>query len=754
MPAVHRSQSPRPSTAVGSTAGSGRGRLPSGSEPAATSCARRSWLAPAALVTTAVATSIVVGAAPTLSNVAHVALITVACAAYLVLVMGKRPSGLSIRLVSAAIAVQTLVALARPPSATQDLWWYAIYGRILAVYHANPYTHVAAQYPHNPLLALVGQTWRHTPSVYGPAFTAVSALASFVLDTSFLGTRIFYQGLAAAALVATCVILWRRTRSPDAVAFVALNPLTAFYLVNGGRNDVLVGLAILGAVVLAARDRTTAAGVVGGLGALVKLTGMVGVVALVVSLAARGERSAARRIGLVAAGTVVGAYLLAGFSAILTPMDTAGALYSRDSVWRLVGPIGAGLPPTELALAIVGAVACWVMLRSARSGPATSVPATLTALTLGAAWTLPGYAGWALPTAALRHRDRVSRIVALQAVLLIVSYEIARHPVGGSLGIDLSQVERFAGPFLVLVLLVALVVSVRRAPERLDDAADLESGMAPDALDEPVPVPVSTHVAGAGDVLVVVPTLDERGNIERLLRGIRSAAPTVDVLVVDDASPDGTADLAEQLGRSLGSITVMRREGQRGLGAAYRDGFRYGLAHDYDVLIEMDADLSHDPASIPALVDAVASGADLAIGARYVSGGATPGWPMRRRLLSRMGGEYARVLLRLPSHDPTSGFRAFRARLLRSCELATVGSQGFAFQLEMLHRTRQLGGRVVDVPIVFHDRTEGSSKMSREIAQEALRLVASLRRRPWRSSGAGAPVTCAPLPGAAPGFGV
>ncbi len=742
MPTVHRSQSPRPSTAVGSTAGSGRGRLPSGSEPAAFSWFS-SWRAPLALVVTTVATSLVVGEALALSNVAHVVLIGIACAAYLVLVMGRRPSGLSIRLVTAAIGVQTFVALVRPPSATEDLWWYAIYGRMVAVYHASPYTHVAAQYPHNPLLSLVGHTWRHTPSVYGPAFTAVSATASLVLGTSFLGTRLFYQALAAGALVAACVIVWRRTRSADAVAFLALNPLTAFYLVNGGRNDILVGLALLGAVVLAARDRPTAAGLVGGLGALVKLTGMVGVVAIVVALAARGERNAARRVGLVAAGTVVGAYLLAGVSAIFTPMDTAGALYSRDSAWRLVGQLGAALPSTEVALAVVGAVVCWVLLRSARSGPETAVPATLTALTLGAAWILPGYAGWALPTAALHHRERVSRIVALQAVLLICTYEIARHRMPGRFGHDLSQVALVGGPLLVLVLLIALVVSVQRTSARDHDVVDV------DVIDAPR-VPVDA----VGSVLVVVPTLDERDNIERVLRGIRSAAPTVDVLVVDDASPDGTADVAESLGRSLGSITVMRRDGERGLGAAYRDGFRYGLAHRYGVLIEMDADLSHDPASLPALIHAVASGADLAIGARYVAGGQTPGWPLRRRLLSRVGGEYARVLLRLPSHDPTSGFRAFRAELLRGCELATVGAQGFAFQLEMLHRARQLGARVVDVPIVFRDRTAGSSKMSGAIAQEAFRLVASLRRRPWQPAGARAPTTRACVPGTAPGFGV
>ncbi len=692
--------------------GPGRGRLPSAPGPTV--------LCVSALIVTTLATAVVVGAGGSLSNGAHVALIAIACVAYLALITRRAPSGLSIKLVGAAVALQTVVALARPPGATEDLWWYAIYGRILAVYHASPYTHVAVQYPHDPLLALVGHTWRHTPSVYGPAFTALSGVASVVLSTSVLGTRLFYQGLAAVALVTACVVVWRRTRSADAIAFFALSPFTALYLVNGGRNDILVGVALLGAVVLAQRQHPTAAGVVGGLGALVKLTGMVGVVALVVSLVVRGERGLARRVGIAAALTVVGAYALAGRSAILTPMDTAGSLYSRESIWRLVPMVlGGSLPTTQLALAVVGFVVCWVLLRSARSGPEVAVPATLTALTLGAAYTLSGYVGWALPTAALQHRGRVARIAAYQGVVLVMAYEIVRQPVPGAFGADLHQLAAVGGPLIVLGLLAALVVGARSDPSTEEQSPALD--VARTVAHEPI-----------SRALVVVPTLDEVENIERLLRGIRRAAPTVDVLVVDDASPDGTADLAERLGRSLGAITVERRHGEPGLGAAYRDGFRYALAHGYDAVIEMDADLSHDPVTLPALIAALDAGADLAIGTRYIDGGATPGWPWRRRMLSRVGGEYARLLLHLPAHDPTSGFRAFRTRLLHACELDTVGAQGFAFQLEMLHRATRLGATVVEVPIVFHDRTAGESKLSGAIAQEALRMVNALRRHPWQ----------------------
>jgi glycosyltransferase involved in cell wall biosynthesis len=246
---------------------------------------------------------------------------------------------------------------------------------------------------------------------------------------------------------------------------------------------------------------------------------------------------------------------------------------------------------------------------------------------------------------------------------------------------------------------------------------------------------------------VVLPTLDERDNIATILRGIRDAAPEVDVLVVDDDSTDGTADVAASVARRLSRITVVRRRGERGLGAAYRDGFAFAIARGYDAVVEMDADGSHDPAVLPVLLHALAAGGDLAIGSRYVPGGATPGWPLRRRVLSRAGGLYARVVLALPAHDPTSGFRAFRVELLRRSDYASAAANGFAFQLEMLHRARRLHARVVEVPIVFRDRTAGVSKLTGEIAAEAFRLVLHLRRRPWRPAApAGARAEALPHP--------
>jgi dolichol-phosphate mannosyltransferase len=223
--------------------------------------------------------------------------------------------------------------------------------------------------------------------------------------------------------------------------------------------------------------------------------------------------------------------------------------------------------------------------------------------------------------------------------------------------------------------------------------------------------------------LIVVPTYQESANIAELLRRVRDAAPYADVLVVDDESPDGTADIADGLATELGQIAVLRRPRKSGLGAAYRTGFAWGLARGYDVLVEMDADLSHDPCMIPSLLREVRAGANLAIGSRYVSGGATPNWPARRRLLSRAGNLYAGHMLGLSATDATSGYRAFRATALEAIGVATTEATGYAFQIELAYRVARGGGQIAEVPIVFHDRTRGTSKMSTRIAVEALVLV-------------------------------
>jgi len=224
-------------------------------------------------------------------------------------------------------------------------------------------------------------------------------------------------------------------------------------------------------------------------------------------------------------------------------------------------------------------------------------------------------------------------------------------------------------------------------------------------------------------VLIVLPTYNEAENIEHVLQRIRAAMPDAGVLVVDDGSPDGTADMAERLGTELGGISVLRRSAKSGLGSAYRAGFAWGLERGWEAFVEMDADLSHEPEALPDLVAPLSEGVDLVIGSRYVPGGSIPNWRWHRRVLSQGGNIYAAVLLGLHVTDSTSGFRAYRAEALRRIDLGGVRAEGYGFQIEMAYRVLEHGGMVTEVPIRFVDRVEGKSKMSMAIVVEALLLV-------------------------------
>jgi dolichol-phosphate mannosyltransferase len=245
-------------------------------------------------------------------------------------------------------------------------------------------------------------------------------------------------------------------------------------------------------------------------------------------------------------------------------------------------------------------------------------------------------------------------------------------------------------------------------------------------------------------VLVVIPTYNESENIDRVLRRIRDALPDATVLVVDDGSPDGTADMAETIGKELGQIELLRRTEKSGLGSAYRAGFRWGLDHDFEACIEMDADLSHDPDALPGLVAPLEKGFELVVGSRYVSGGTIPNWAWHRRLLSRRGNIYASTLLGLGVTDSTSGFRAYAASVLRRIALDRIRADGYGFQIEMTYQAKRAGAPIVEVPIRFVDRVEGESKMSTFIVVEAFglvtwwglqRLVGLFRRKPPPSDG-------------------
>jgi dolichol-phosphate mannosyltransferase len=232
--------------------------------------------------------------------------------------------------------------------------------------------------------------------------------------------------------------------------------------------------------------------------------------------------------------------------------------------------------------------------------------------------------------------------------------------------------------------------------------------------------------------VVVLPTYNEAGNLERIVRAILARAD-VDVLVVDDNSPDGTGAIADRLAEELGAVEVLHRKRKEGLGPAYLAGFERALANGADLIVEMDADFSHDPDDLPRLI-AAAEGADLVLGSRYVRGGGVVDWGLLRRALSRGGSLYARLILGVAVRDLTGGFKCFRRQVLEAIAPGDVRAGGYAFQIELTYRAIRAGFRVTEVPIVFRDRAVGRSKMTAGIALEAVWRVPALRmRRPARA---------------------
>jgi len=227
--------------------------------------------------------------------------------------------------------------------------------------------------------------------------------------------------------------------------------------------------------------------------------------------------------------------------------------------------------------------------------------------------------------------------------------------------------------------------------------------------------------------LIVVPTYNERENLEPLSAAIFEQLPTAHVLVVDDGSPDGTGELADEIAEREPRLRVVHRPGKAGLGTAYVEGFRWGLAREYGYFIEMDADFSHDPGYLPKMLERACAGADLVLGSRYVAGGGTRNWGIARKVLSKGGSLYARTILGVKVHDLTGGFKCFRRRVLETLDLSSVRSEGYSFQIEMTYRTIREGFVVEEIPITFVDRRVGQSKMSRAIFAEAIWMVWALR---------------------------
>lgn len=229
-------------------------------------------------------------------------------------------------------------------------------------------------------------------------------------------------------------------------------------------------------------------------------------------------------------------------------------------------------------------------------------------------------------------------------------------------------------------------------------------------------------------VLVVIPTYNERDNLPRIVPQVLEQGDALHVLVVDDNSPDGTGDIADQLAAGNERVAVLHRPGKQGLGAAYVAGFKWGLKRDFDAFVEMDADLSHPPAMLPVILDEIRRDIDVVVGSRYLGGRITVvNWPMRRLMISLFGSWYARVITRLPVRDATGGFNAFRRRVLERVRLDRIQSNGYSFQIELKLRAWRGGFELREVPFVFTERDSGESKMSKSIIWEAVWRVWKLR---------------------------
>jgi dolichol-phosphate mannosyltransferase len=249
-------------------------------------------------------------------------------------------------------------------------------------------------------------------------------------------------------------------------------------------------------------------------------------------------------------------------------------------------------------------------------------------------------------------------------------------------------------------------------------ASDAEAGSLPPAV----------GLAAGRGVWVVVPTYNERENIELIAPAILAALPEGSLLIVDDASPDGTGELADTIAAREARVSVLHRAGKEGLGVGYRDAFRWVLEHqDARAVVQMDADFSHDPAALPRLLAPLMRDADLVLGTRYMPGGDTVGWPWYRKLISRGGTLFARTVLLLPYRDLTGGYKAWRRELLDAIRLRETAGSGYGFQVETTWWAHRRGARIVQVPIVFRERVAGASKMTGGIVREALLLVVRLR---------------------------
>jgi Glycosyltransferase family 87 len=374
---------------------------------------------------------------------------------WMVTAEARRPS-LTLRSVVVAIAIVLGAAVTIGPRQSGDLWSYAMYGRIVAVHHASPYRHIPDEYPNDPMLRFVSPAWLHSGSVYGPVFIAFSAAVAPIGGDSAARTTFLYQATAALAVAGALLLVWRRTRSPAAIAWLGLHPVIALEIVNGGRNDALIGVGVLGAILLVERGRLRASGLVTGVGAAIKATGVLAGAGLAIwTWRRRGVRRAAIFAATALAAVVV-AYLAAGGMAALDPLAHASKLVSRASVWSA---LSISSTPAMIAAAAAVVVSLW---RYTRDDPVQAGIAGPAAFLLAGPYVLPGYLGWVLPGAALEHNRRTARIIALQATVLVGAYEIFHMRSSGLIAHALTSAAGLLAPLLGVVLLVSFLAPMRR----------------------------------------------------------------------------------------------------------------------------------------------------------------------------------------------------------------------------------------------------------------------------------------------------
>jgi len=401
----------------------------------------------------------------------------------LALVVGRWRRALRMPTVVVLSAVLLLVAVARWPRDSTDVWSYAAYGRMVSHYGASPYRHVPVEYSNDRAIRRVKPTWQNTSSVYGPLWNGISAGVVSVTQTHLLSTRIWFQTLAALSVFLAVLLIARRTRSPAAVALIGLNPLVIYDVVNGGHNDALVGLALLVGVLLASRERFKLAALAIALGALVKLVALLGLVALIVWIVRkRGVRPAVIATG-VGGGVIAAGYALSGGLDALTPLREARLQISRNSIWLLTNPDGRtnlfGLgrvhefshdflqtASTLSTITVIALAAVVVAGRLRDNTPALVVGGAVAVYLLAGAYVLPWYAAWALPVLVLEWRSGLTRIVLALSALYLIAYQY-RQGVPASVPYRALFATNVALVFFELAIIVALVVVVvrQRRPE-------------------------------------------------------------------------------------------------------------------------------------------------------------------------------------------------------------------------------------------------------------------------------------------------